>query len=243
MVLDRLQKVLSRAGVSSRREAEVLIRQGRVTIDGKTVATPGSKVDVFSQEIRVDGEIIKTSERKVYLLLNKPRSYMSTLKDPEGRPLVTDLVDSIRQRVFPVGRLDYDTEGLLLLTNDGDLAYTLTHPSKKVEKIYLVKVKGVPPPESVKKMEKGLYLRDGKTLPARIILHKKTKQNMWFKVILIEGKNRQIKRMFTAIGHPVLKIERTGFSFLRLEGLKPGGHRNLTAKEVKRLKELHEKKG
>ena len=239
MISERLQKFLSRAGVASRREAERLIADGRVTVNGQTVVIQGTKVDVSKEEIKVDGELIKPLKSNSYLLLNKPKGYICTLKDPKNRPLVTDLAGTRQQGLFPVGRLDFDTEGLLILTNDGDFAYSLTHPSKKVEKIYLAKVKGSPSPSALKKLEKGIYIREGKTAPCKINFFKESDKNTWLRIVIHEGKNRQIKRMFMAINHPVMKIKRIGLSFLSVEGLKAGEHRPLTSEEVSRLKELH----
>jgi 23S rRNA pseudouridine2605 synthase len=239
MMEERLQRVLSRAGVASRREAEVLIAEGRVTVDGVTVVQPGTKVNISKQAVKVDGETVTFQKARRYLLLNKPKGYMCTLKDPKKRPLVTELTRTDNKGLFPVGRLDFDTEGLLILTNDGDFAFSLTHPSKKVKKIYLVKVKGTPSFNIMKKLERGIYLEEGKTAPCRVSFFKKSDKNSWLQVVLYEGKNRQIKRMFAVVNHPVIKIKRVGLSFLNVGNLKTGEHRPLTAEEVKRLKELH----
>ena len=183
--------------------------------------------------------MVNIFEKRVYLLLNKPKGYVSTRKDPLKRPIVTDLVKKKGMTLFPVGRLDYDAEGLLIMTNDGDLCHRLTHPSKKVEKVYLVKVKGVPDRRVLKKMEKGVPLEDGKTAPSRIIPQKSSgAANSWVKVILHEGRYRQLKRMFEYAGHPVLKIKRVGYACLTLGDLTPGDHRMLTSDEVKMLKDL-----
>ena len=236
---ERLQKFLSKAGVASRREAERLIAEGRVTVNGEIIVTQGTKVNVSKEEIRVDGELVKPLKTTKYLLLYKPRGYICTLKDPQNRPLVTDLVGTHQQGLFSVGRLDYDTEGLLILTNDGDFAYSLTHPSKKVKKIYLIKVKGSPSLIAIKKLEKGIHIQEGKTAPCKISFFKKSDKNTWLRIVMHEGKNRQIKKMFMAVNHPVLKIKRIGLSFLSLEGLKIGEHRPLSSEEVRKLKELH----
>ncbi len=235
MVSLRLQRFLSQAGIASRREAEELILQGRVTVDGREVRELGVKVDPRKQDIRVDGERVKPRPL-TYILLYKPRGFLCTRHDPRGRPTIYHLVPQFNH-LFPVGRLDYDAEGLLLLTNDGELAYNLTHPGKEVEKTYLVKVKGVPEERDLARLRKGIIMDGRKTAPAKISFMRRTLRNSWLKVTIHEGRYRQIKRMFLAIGHPVIRIKRTALAFLRIEGLKPGMFRALTEEEIRKLKE------
>jgi pseudouridine synthase len=235
---ERLQKIIARAGITSRRKAEELILQGRVKVNGQVVMELGSKADPEKDHVKVDGKLIHFKQPQAYLMLNKPRGYVTTLSDPEGRPTVLDLLKGVRQRVFPVGRLDYDTEGLLLLTNDGDLAHALMHPSYEVSKTYLAKVKGVLPDDKIKKLERGVPLRDGKTSPCTIKKVRKTQENSWLEVTLHEGKKRQVRRMLERVGHPVLKLKRIRYAFLGLAGLLPGQYRHLSPQEVKRLKSL-----
>ncbi len=233
---ERLQKIIARAGITSRRKAEELILQGRVKVNGQVVTELGSKADSERDHVKVDGKLIHFKQPQAYLMLNKPRGYVTTLWDPEGRPMVLDLLKGVRQRVFPIGRLDYDTEGLLLLTNDGDLAHALMHPSYEVPKTYLAKVKGVLTDDKIKKLEKGVPLPDGKTAPCIIKKVRKTQENSWLEVTLHEGKKRQVRRMLERVGHPVLKLKRIRYAFLDLAGLLPGQYRHLSPQEVKRLK-------
>ncbi|MCI0528805.1 MAG: rRNA pseudouridine synthase [Nitrospira sp.] len=235
---ERLQKIIARAGITSRRKAEELILEGRVKVNGRVVTELGSKADAEQDHIKVDGKLIHLKQPQTYLMLNKPRGYVTTLSDPEGRLTVMDLLKGVRQRVFPVGRLDYDTEGLLLLTNDGNLAHGLMHPSYEVPKTYLAKVKGVLKDEEIKKLEKGVPLLDGKTAPCTIKKIRKTQENSWLEVTLHEGKKRQVRRMLEKINHPVLKLKRIRYAFLGLAGLLPGQYRHLSSQEVKRLKSL-----
>jgi pseudouridine synthase len=235
---ERLQKIIARAGITSRRKAEELILQGRVKVNGQVVTELGSKADPERDHVKVDGKLIHFRQPQAYLILNKPRGYVTTLADPEGRPTVLDLLKGVRQRVFPIGRLDYDTEGLLLLTNDGDLAHVLMHPSYEVPKTYLAKVKGVLSDEEIKKLEKGVPLPGGKIAPCSIKKIRKTQENSWLEVTLHEGKKRQVRRMLERVGHPVLKLKRIRYAFLNLAGLLPGQYRHLSPQEVKRLKSL-----
>ncbi len=235
---ERLQKIIARAGITSRRKAEELILQGRVKVNGRVVTELGSKADPERDHVKVDGKLIHFKQPQAYLMLNKPRGYVTTLFDPEGRPTVLDLLKGVRQRVFPIGRLDYDTEGLLLLTNDGDLAHALMHPSYEVPKTYLAKVKGVLTDDKIKKLEKGVPLPDGKTAPCTIKKVRKTQENSWLEVTLHEGKKRQVRRMLERVGHSVLKLKRIRYAFLELVDLPPGRYRHLSPQEVKRLKFL-----
>jgi pseudouridine synthase len=232
---ERLQKVIAHAGIVSRREAERFITEGRVAVNGCIVTQLGTKVDPARDKINVDGRLVKSFPGKVYVLMNKPAGYVSTLKDPQERPVVTDLLDRINTRVFPVGRLDYDAEGLLLLTNDGELAHRLQHPRYGISRTYEVKVKDVPINSELFSLRKGIKLEDGITLPAKAKFLKKTTKNCWLKITLYEGKNRQVKRMCAAIGHPVLKIKRVSLGPLSLGDVSRGKYRHLTRDEVKEL--------
>ncbi len=234
---ERLQKILARAGIASRRKAEELIREGRVTVNGQ-VATLGMKADIQQDYIKVDGKLVLKPEPKTYIMLNKPKGVLTTLEDPEGRPTIKELIRGVRFRVYPVGRLDFYSEGLLLLTNDGELAYRIIHPSHKVPKTYLVKVKGIIEEKDLEKLRRGIKLEDGITAPAQIrrIRMPKTEKNSWLEVVIYEGKKRQIRRMFQRVGHPVLKLKRTRIDGISLGDLKPGQWRYLTSEEIKRLK-------
>jgi len=224
-------------GVASRRKAEGLIREGRVTVNGQ-VARIGDKADPSRDHIRVDGKRVSLPSSKVYLLLNKPKRTMTTVEDPEGRPTVMDLVRGENPGLFPVGRLDYDAEGLLLLTNDGQLAHRLSHPSFRLPRTYRVKVKGKPKAEEIRKLSLGIRLEDGLTAPCRIVPLEGTEKNLWVEMTLFEGRNRQVKRMWERMGYPVLKLKRVGFAGLSLGKLKPGQYRPLRAAEVERLKKM-----
>ena len=235
---ERLQKVIAHAGIASRREAESLIVQGQVAVNGTIVTKLGTKVDPARDIITVNGSVINTSPEKLYVMLNKPAGYVSTVKDPEKRPIVMDLLDRVGSRVYPVGRLDYDAEGLLLLTNDGELAHKLQHPRYRISRTYEVKVKGSPPNGKLSLLRKGIQLEDGMTLPAKAAFLKKTLNNTWITVTLFEGRNRQVKRMCAAIDHPVMKIKRIRFGSLYLSSLALGRYRKLTKDEVKSLYSL-----
>lgn len=233
--MERLQKVMAHAGIASRRKSEEIILAGRVRVNGKVVKELGIKVEKNDQ-IEVDGKPI-TMEKMVYILLNKPTGYLSTVDDPQGRKTVLDLVGSIKERVYPVGRLDYNTSGLLILTNDGELTYTLTHPSHQVEKTYLVVVKGKPG-NILRRLEKGVELEDGITAPARVRGVKEKRGNTLFQLTIHEGRNRQVRRMCEYIGYSVISLARIGFAFLDLKGLEPGEYRYLNTEEVEKLKML-----
>ena len=235
---DRLQKIIATAGITSRRKAEELILEGRVTVNGKTITELGAKADPSSDRIEVDGKRISVKGPKVYLLLNKPKGYISSVSDEHNRPVVTQLVSRVRARVYPVGRLDYDAEGVLLLTNDGDLSNKLIHPTFQVPKTYLVKVKGIPPKEKLEKLEKGVFLEDGRTLPAKAKFVRATEENSWIELTVFEGRNHLVKRMCMAIGHPVQKLKRVDFAGIKVGKLKPGEFRPLTEKELETLKGL-----
>ena len=215
----RLQKVIARSGIMSRRQAEECIKQGRVTVNGKTVTVMGIRVDPQRDHIKVNGRHLKPTPPDVFLMLNKPAGYVSTMKDPEGRPTVSHLLDKTSLRTFPVGRLDYDSEGLLLLTNHGSVAQACLHPSSHVEKTYLVKIKGQLSDEAVQKLEQGVELEDGVTAPARVRKVRKVSVNSWIELTIYEGRNHQVKRMLLAVEHPVIKLKRTKFGPLRLGNL------------------------
>ncbi|MEJ8544922.1 pseudouridine synthase [Brevibacillus borstelensis] len=235
--MERLQKVLANAGVASRRHCEELIVQGRVQVNGQVVKELGTRVDPDRDKIKVDGKLVHL-ERKIYVLLYKPTGYITSVSDPQGRRVVVDLLKGIKERVYPVGRLDYDTSGLLLLTNDGEMAHMLTHPSYEMDKVYRAWVKGVPTKEKVSQLESGIRLEDGMTAPAQAKLLKTTpaRDRSLLELTIREGRNRQVRRMCEAIGHPVLKLERVQLGFLTLEGLQPGQYRPLTSAEVEKIK-------
>lgn len=239
MALERLQKILAAAGVASRRKAEEIIAAGRVTLNGKVITELGTKADAERDAICVDGAHLKKQGGLVYFLLNKPKGYVTTVSDPEGRPTVMDLMKGVPARVYPVGRLDYASEGLLLMTNDGELAAKLTKASSHVPKTYLVKVSGKPSEDVIHRLREGITigLEDGRrvrTSPAAIRLVE-DKTNPWYEVTLIEGRNRQIRRMFAAAGFDVEKIKRVKFGSLKLD-VDVGKWRELTKAEVARLK-------
>jgi 23S rRNA pseudouridine2605 synthase len=240
MALERLQKIMAAAGIASRRKCEELIVAGRVTVNGQVVSQLGAKADPDHDHIRADGKALRGPAQKQYLLLNKPRGYVTTVSDPEGRPTVMHLVPKLGERLYPVGRLDYASEGLLLLTNDGDLAQKLTRAASHVPKTYLVKVAGKPSADAIRRLREGLPLRrkhphgaDERTQPARVMLVREA-DNPWYEVTLTEGRNRQIRRMFEQVGHFVEKIKRVAYGPLQLD-VPPGKHRRLTPSEVERL--------
>lgn len=235
----RLQKLIAAAGVASRRHAEELMAAGRVTVNGEVIKELGSKADPDKDYIKVNGKLINPqlkSREKVYVLLNKPKGYLSSVSDPEGRPLVTQLLPPAVGRVHPVGRLDFNTEGLLLLTNDGEFTNFITAARNRVEKVYEVKVKGVPAESGLQRLRRGIVLDDGtRTAPAKIAKLHETQSNAWYEVLLHQGRNQQVRRMFELIGHSVLKLRRVRIGILHDEGLKPGAWRLLTPLEVRRL--------
>ncbi len=233
MSLERLQKIIARAGVTSRRNAEKLIFEGKVTVDGKIVTELGAKADATKNKICVDGKILKFDAEKIYILLNKPRGYVCTAKDERGRKTVLDLID-IPERVFPVGRLDLNSEGLLLLTNDGELMNALIHPKFKIDKMYRAKISGEVTEEKLDKLRAGIELDDGLTAPAEIFLLDEN----FVEITIHEGRNRQIRRMFAAIGCDVKRLKRIKFAGLTLEGVAVGKFRRLNSTEIKNLKKL-----
>jgi len=232
-MLERLQKVLAKAGVASRRKAEELIRQGKVRVDGQVVTEMGTKVDPGTQSIECEGVALAPQEEKVYILLHKPAGYLSTVDDPQGRPIVTNLLKNIKERVYPVGRLDLNTEGALLLTNDGELAQKILHPSHEVNKTYVAKVNGRPGKKKLDALSKGIELEGRKTWPASIEVLKSEAGSTTIKVVIHEGRKRQVRKMFDAIGHPVLKLKRIAYGQLELGELEPGEYRFLTPADIK----------
>lgn len=229
--VERLQKILSQAGIASRRASEQLMLDGRVTVNGTTVRELGTKADPARDDIRVDGSRIKLVVRRIYLLLNKPRGYVSTRSDPERRPTVIDLLRGVRDYVYPVGRLDFDSEGLLILTNDGDLAAKLTHPRHGVARVYEARVLGVPDDHDLDRLQKGVVIDGHKTGPAEV----KTLGPGHLCVTVREGRNRQVRKMCDAIGHPVANLRRVAIGPIRDARLKLGHWRELSEAEVKKL--------
>jgi len=231
----RLQKILSEMGIASRRKAEEMIMEGRVRVNGKT-ATIGMKADPSRDHVKVDGKLLTRREPKVYIVFNKPKNVVTSLHDPEGRPTVKDFLKGVKYKIFPVGRLDYDSEGLLLLTNDGDFAQAVLHPSKKIPKTYLLKVKGIPEDGEIGKLRKGIMLEDGLTAPAKARKVRTTENNAWLEMAIHEGKKRQIRRMLDKIGHPVLRLRRTGINGIGLGKLESGAFRYLTHEEIETIR-------
>ncbi|HWR90542.1 MAG TPA: pseudouridine synthase [Dissulfurispiraceae bacterium] len=234
---ERLQKVLARFGISSRRKAEEFIAEGRVTVNGVT-ASLGMKADPSRDHIKVDGKLCTETQPKVYYKFNKPRGVVTSLADPEGRQTVADFLKDTRYRVFPVGRLDYDSEGLLIVTNDGALAHAVMHPSKKIPKVYLVKVKGLIGNEDIEKLRKGVRLEDGMTAPARVLNVRHRESNCWVEMSIHEGKKRQIRRMFEKIGYTVIRLIRVAIDGLKLGDLRPGEMRAMAPEELQQLKKF-----
>jgi len=238
----RLQKIIAGTGIASRRKAEVLIATGRVTVNGKVVTELGTKVDPAKDHVKVDGKHLTEAQPFVYLMLNKPKHVMSTLDDPGGRTTVKDFLRGISVRVFPVGRLDFDSEGLMLMTNNGDLSQALLHPRYHVPKTYLIKVKGVLTDEEIRKLEQGVKLEDGVTSPAFVKKIKKAEANSWVEITIREGRKHQVKRMLESVGHLVIKLVRVKMGPLSLGNLAPGEVRFLTDREANALREAVEQR-
>lgn len=236
MGLERIQKILARAGIASRREAERMILEGRVMVNGRVLDQLGFKADPQRDHIKVNGKRILRPEPKVTFLLNKPRGYLSSVKDPAGRPTVMDLLKGVKWRVYPLGRLDFDAEGLLLLTNDGDLAYGLSHPKFSIRRTYWAKVEGLPDEKELVRLKRGVRLEDGEAKALSIRILRKTEKHSWVEAVVTEGRNHLVKRMFSSIGHPVLKLKRVGFGPIKLENLPVGQYRLLTEEEMESLK-------
>ncbi len=233
---ERLQKVLAHAGLASRRAAERLIAAGRVTVNGSVVVELGTKVDPSRDAIKVDGKRIGAAPAgRTYLALHKPRGVVTTLSDPEGRPTVKDFLRGLSTRVYPVGRLDYDSEGLLILTDDGALARDLMHPSRGVLKTYLAKVRGLPAAEALRRLARGIPLDGKRTGPSQVRIVRPA-DNAWIEITIGEGRNRQVRRMLQAVGHPVQRLRRLRYGGVSLGTLPPGGVRALTAREIAELR-------
>ena len=240
---ERLQKIIAHAGYASRREAEAMMREGRITVNGRTVTELGSKADPDRDHIKVDGKLIHRAEDHRYILLYKPKEVMTTVEDPQGRRTVIDLVRGVRERIYPVGRLDFHSEGLVLLTNDGDLAYKVSHPKHGSVKTYNVKVRGVPEERIIDKLRRGITIEGKRTLPCDIAPIKTTGKtaeegNSWWEVKLREGRTQQIRKMFQAVGHPVSKLKRVAIGPIADPKLSPGVWRELTKHEVRLLATL-----
>ncbi|HET7435074.1 MAG TPA: pseudouridine synthase [Thermoanaerobaculia bacterium] len=249
MELERLQKIIAHAGFASRREAETMIREGRVTVNGRVVTELGSKADAAHDHIKVDGKLITRAEPHRYILLYKPKEVMTTVEDPQGRKTVIDLIKGVRERIYPVGRLDFHSEGLIILTNDGDLAFKVSHPKHGSVKTYHVKVRGVPEDRIIEKLERGITIDGKRTLPCEIRRMKTTGKstgrgedegNSWFEVKLREGRTQQIRKMYQAVGHPVSKLKRVAIGPLFDPTLGPGDWRELSKTEVKMLETMKE---
>ena len=229
---ERLQKILAKAGIASRRNAEELIRQGKVTVDGKVVTEMGCRVDPDKQRVAFEGRPLRLEEEKIYILLNKPRGYVTTLSDPQGRPIVSSLLTGITSRVFPVGRLDFDTEGALILTNDGDFAERILHPRFEIERTYQAEVRGQPAPEKIRALKEGIELEGKKTWPAKVHIIAEEKATTTLEITIHEGRKRQVRMMFAAIGHRVLALKRIAYGGLQLGTLPTGKYRRLTPTDL-----------
>ena len=230
----RLQKYIAECGVASRRKSEELIKQGRVKVNGITVSEMGVKVS-DEDVVEVDGRKISLEQKKVYIMLNKPVGYISSVRDQFSRNTVVDLIKGVKERIYPVGRLDYDTSGLLLLTNDGDFAFRLTHPKHEMKKTYIAEVEGVPDSNDIESFQNGLRIEDYVTSPAELTVLEKKKSSSMVKVVIHEGKNRQVRKMCDAIGHPVISLKRIAIGDLYLKSLPEGQWRYLKEEEIKML--------
>ncbi|HSW64899.1 MAG TPA: pseudouridine synthase [Dissulfurispiraceae bacterium] len=231
---ERIQKIVAQAGIASRRAAEELILAGRVTVNGQP-ASLGMKADPLRDHVKVDGKLITRREPKVYYLFYKPRGVVTSLVDPAGRPTVKDYFAGTHMRVFPVGRLDFDSEGLLFVTNDGDFANAVLHPSQEMPKTYAAKVKGEIADEDLVRLREGVRLEDGMTAPARTRRIRTTESNCWIQITIHEGRNRQVRRMLEKVGHPVIRLKRVAIGSFGVGALKPGQYRELTKEEVQTL--------
>jgi 23S rRNA pseudouridine2605 synthase len=232
---ERLQKILSKCGIASRRKAEAMILEGLVTVNG-VPAVLGMKADLERDHIKVSGKLLNAVGSKVYIMLNKPVKHLTSMSDTEKRPTVRDLLKRVKARVFPVGRLDYHSEGLLVMTNDGDLANAILHPKNKIPKTYLAKIDGFLDDRDKSKLERGIRLEDGITAPAKVRRVRTLKANSWIEITIHEGRKRQVRRMFERVKHPVSKLVRTKVNGLSLGNLKPGEFRYLSPDEVRKLK-------
>lgn len=237
-MLERLQKVMAEYGVASRRKCEEMILKGDVQVNGQLITELGFKVDKEKDRIQVCGKALKPIVNKVYILLNKPVGYITSAKDQFGRPTVLDLLDGVKERVFPVGRLDYDTGGLLILTNDGELTYRITHPKHHVDKTYTAVVEGIMDEQDITAFNKGLTIEDYITAPAKLEILKTIKSGTVVNITIHEGRNRQVRKMCAAVGHPVTKLTRIRIGNIRLAGLKEGCFRHMTEQEIDYLYRL-----
>jgi len=231
----RLQKYLAECGIASRRKSEKLISEGSVSVDGKVITEMGYKLDPDLQEVRYRGELVERKKEHTYILLNKPRGYVTTMSDPQGRPIVTSLLKNLEVRVFPVGRLDIDTEGALILTDDGELAHQILHPSHESTKTYEVLVKGLVSQRNIRKLEQGIEIDGRKTWPARISKARKQGVSNRLVITIHEGRKRQVRRMFETIGHPVINLKRIAYGRLQLGSLKSGTYRFLDPEDMKKV--------
>ena len=232
--MERLQKILAAAGVASRRAVEEMIREGRVTVNGR-VAELGEKADPSKDHIKLDGKLVTSVEPKLYILMNKPRGVITSVSDPEGRPTVMDMIPGVKMRVFPVGRLDFHSEGLLILTNDGELANKLMHPSSKLPKTYIVKVKEPLGDAEIERLRTGVYLDDGKTAPA-VVNKVKRAAGEWVEITIHEGRNRQVRRMFERVGHLPQRLKRVSIGPVKIGNMKASETRIMTMEEVSALR-------
>ncbi len=232
---ERLQKIIASSGISSRRTAEKMITEGRVTVNNEVVRQLGRKADIDEDEIRIDGKLILPEESKVYLVLNKPKGYVTTLRDPQGRPVVADLLSGISERIFPVGRLDYDSEGLLLMTNDGDFSLKIQHPRFMIPKTYMVKIEGNLTISDINKLQDGIKLKDGKFKPVSFHILKTNRKSCWLSLTIAEGRNRLLRRVFETLDHAVIRLTRTAIADINLGRMRVGTFRHLTRKEVQKL--------
>ncbi len=231
----RLQKYLAQCGVASRRKAETIIGSGRVSVDGEIVRDMGVTIVPHQQTVLLDGKAVRKEDKKIYLLLNKPKGYVTTLSDPQGRPIVTSLVKNINFRLFPVGRLDLETQGALILTNDGDFAQKVQHPSFQINKTYEAQIKGKPSEKELINLEKGIILEGKRTAPAKISVVKKFPRSTLVKITIHEGRKRQVRKMFQAINYPVINLKRIAYGRLYLGKLPEGSYRILTPQDLKKV--------
>ena len=242
MPLERLQKILAHAGISSRRKAETLIEQGKVSVNGRVIRELGTKADLDEDVIQVEGRTIREAQELVYYVLYKPAGCVTTLSDPEGRTTITRYLGGIIERVYPVGRLDYDVEGALIITNDGELANSMMHPRFGVRRTYLAKVSGEPEPEQIERLLKGVRLEDGRAKALEASLHSRTPKNTWVRVVVAEGRQHLVKRLMEAVGAPVQKLFRADYGGVGVEGMAPGELRELSKADVALLKSQAGKK-
>lgn len=235
--MERLQKIIASSGYTSRRKAEELIKNGQVKVNGNVIRELGTKVN-GTDTIEVEGNILERTEKKVYYMLNKPRGVISSVTDDLKRKTVVSLIDT-DMRIYPIGRLDYDTTGLILLTNDGELANMLMHPKNEVEKTYIAKIEGILSPSEFYGLKKGIEIEGRKVVPSHLKVRKQTEESSIVEISIIEGRNHIVKKIFESLGHPVSKLKRESYAFLSLGNLKSGEYRELSLKEVKRLYSLH----